>query len=136
MPKISRTQISKGILAAAVVSLAFGAVARGRDLTGVPNVISSAEEATINRSAKADRTAAVFPAEVPMRTVSLRLESLSNTSVVIRMPVTREARNPSPVPSVPAVRKSGDRKMLVACEPPVSVLAEVAKLLEPGRCVT
>lgn len=135
MPKISRTQISKGILAAAVVSLAFGAVARGRDLTGVPNVISSAE-ATINRSAKADRTAAVFPAEVPMRTVSLRLASLSNTSVVIRMPVVREARNPPPVPSVPAVRKSGDRKMLVACEPPVSVLAEVAKLLEPGRCVT
>lgn len=132
MPKISRTQISKGILAAAAVSLAFGAVAWGRDFTGVPNVISSAD-ATINRSAKADRTAAVFPAEVPMRTVSLRLERLSNTSVVIRMPVAREARNPSPVP---AVRKSGDRKMLVACEPPVSVLAEVAKLLEPGRCVT
>jgi hypothetical protein len=32
--------------------------------------------------------------------------------------------------------KSGDRKNAVACEPVVSVLTEVAKLLQPGRCVT
>jgi hypothetical protein len=30
--------------------------------------------------------------------------------------------------------KPGDRK--VACEPVVSVLTEVAKQLQPGRCVT
>jgi len=34
------------------------------------------------------------------------------------------------------VTKPGDRKMTVACEPVVSVLTEVAKLLQPGRCVT
>ena len=32
--------------------------------------------------------------------------------------------------------KSRDTKTAVACEPPVSVLTEVAKLLQPGRCVT
>ena len=31
---------------------------------------------------------------------------------------------------------SGSRKTAVACEPVVSVLTEVAKLLQPGRCVT
>jgi hypothetical protein len=34
------------------------------------------------------------------------------------------------------VKKSGDRKLAMACEPVVSVLTEVAKLLEPGRCIT
>jgi hypothetical protein len=33
-------------------------------------------------------------------------------------------------------RKPGDRKLAVACEPPVSVLTEIAKQLQPGRCVT
>jgi hypothetical protein len=32
--------------------------------------------------------------------------------------------------------KSGGQKTAVACEPVVSVLTEVAKLLQPGRCVT
>ena len=39
---------------------------------------------------------------------------------------TLQRRRPGPVAS----------KMTVACEPPVSVLTEVAKLLQPGRCVT
>jgi hypothetical protein len=34
------------------------------------------------------------------------------------------------------VKPVGEKKMATACEPPVSVLAEVAKLLQPGRCVT
>jgi hypothetical protein len=34
------------------------------------------------------------------------------------------------------VPKSFDRKLTVACEPVVSVLTEVAKQLQPGRCVT
>jgi hypothetical protein len=28
------------------------------------------------------------------------------------------------------------QRAAVACEPPVSVLTDVAKLLQPGRCVT
>jgi hypothetical protein len=38
--------------------------------------------------------------------------------------------------SAPLLTKSGDRKATVACEPPVSVLTEVAKRLQPGRCIT
>ncbi len=72
------------------------------------------------------------------RTVSLPLYGLSDTSVLVRIPVAWEARNG---PSTPLVtksgdRKSGDRKLTVACEPVVSVLTEIAKQLQPGRCVT
>src|SRR5437879_278937 len=79
----------------------------------------------------------------PTQTISLRLDALSDTSVLVRLPAAKpagqEARNgppAPPAPSAPAVTKSGDRKMTVACEPVVSVLTEVAKLLQPGRCVT
>ena len=65
------------------------------------------------------------------QTISIRLEGLSDTSILVRVPVVREARSNAFVPS--AV-KSEDRK--VACEPVVSVLTEVAKQLQPGRCVT
>jgi hypothetical protein len=50
---------------------------------------------------------------------------------VAQAPVTQEVRNPPAPPARP-----GPSKMTVACEPPVSVLTEVAKLLQPGRCVT
>jgi hypothetical protein len=49
------------------------------------------------------------------------------------MPMAREARDRAP--HSPLI-KSGVGKPLVACEPSVSVLTEVAKHLEPGRCVT
>lgn len=69
------------------------------------------------------------------RTISLRFNALSDTSVLVRVPVAKEARN---MPPAPGVKPSGDRnrRMTVACEPVVSVLTEVAKLLQPGRCVT
>lgn len=130
------SQISKGIAGALAVSLAFGAVAWGHELAGVAKDPSPAV-AGINRAAKADRMVdrtGSGTAVEPTRTISLRLDSLSDTSVLIRMPVAREARNMAPAPSV---MKAGDRKKAaVACEPPVSVLTEVAKLLQPGRCVT
>jgi len=127
------TQLSKGILAAIAISLSLGAVAWGHELIAVPSQGSAGtSEATINRSAKTDRAVAVAAAG-QTRTISLRLDALSDTSVLIRVPVAKEARN---TPTVPAIKKSGDRKVTVACEPPVSVLSEVAKMLEPGRCVT
>jgi hypothetical protein len=70
---------------------------------------------------------------VPTRTISIRLDGLSDTSVLVRVPVAMAARNSS---SAPALTKSGDRKLTVACEPVVSVLTEVARQLQPGRCVT
>jgi hypothetical protein len=47
--------------------------------------------------------------------------------------VVKETRNRPPAPGL---TKPGDRKLRVACEPVVSTLTEVAKLLQPGRCVT
>ena len=73
------------------------------------------------------------PIWIQTRTIALRLEALADTSVLVRIPVAREARN---APSGPMINKSGNRKLAVACEPMVSVLTEVAKLLQPGRCVT
>ena len=132
------SQISKAILGALAISVACGAVqlAFGHDLTGMGPAASAAPETGINRAAKADRDA-VKPASAQTQTVTLRVNGMPDTSVLVRVPAAKEsikeeARN-RPVPSM---MKSGDRKTAVACEPVVSVLTEVAKLLQPGRCVT
>ena len=75
-------------------------------------------------------SAKVAPGQV--RTIALRFKELTDTSVLVRVPVAKEEVRNRPV----APLKSGKSKNAVACEPPVSVLTEVAKLLEPGRCVT
>ena len=136
---------TKGIFGAAVLSLTFAAVAYGRDLMqqdGNSSLNPTQSEAagipaTINRAAKADRATRAGGSALQTRTVALRLNDLANTSVMIRVPVTREsvARE---IPHAPAslLIKSGENKPPVACEPPVSVLTEVAKKLRPGRCVT
>ena len=138
------SQIAKGIFGAGAISLALGVVplAFGDDLADRWQAVAGGSEAAVNRAAKADRAAGVAAPAVPTRTISLRLDSLSDTSVLVRIPVAKtvenkpvekEARN---TPAAPALIKSGDRKPTVACEPVVSVLTEVAKLLQPGRCVT
>ena len=126
------TQLSRGILAAAAISLSLGAVAWGHDRVTGPQAAVGAPETAINRIAKTDR-AATLPAPVQTRTIALRLEALADTSVLVRIPVATAVRN---APSAPMINKSGVRKLAVACEPVVSVLTEVAKLLQPGRCVT
>jgi hypothetical protein len=131
------SQILKGILGALAISVTFGAVqlASGRDLIAGQKLIGAAPETGVNRAAKADRGALV-PASAKTETISFKLDSLDETSVVIRIPVTRnEARSRPTAP--PALTKSEQqRKPTVACEPVVSVLTEVAKRLQPGRCVT
>ena len=132
------SQISRAIFGALAISVACGAVqlAFGHDLTGIPEIASAAPEAGINRAAKADRDAVKFAPQ--SQTIALRLDGLPDTSVLVRVPAAREslkdeARNR---PTAPSMMKSGDRKNAVACEPVVSVLTDVAKLLQPGRCVT
>jgi len=116
------SQLSRGIFAALAISLTCGAVqlASGRDLTRGPqssvNAPQTASNISINRTAKADRLAPVAGSAVSTQTISLRLDALADTSILVRMPAAKEARNGS--------------------EPVVSVLTEVAKLLQPGRCVT
>jgi hypothetical protein len=138
MSQKSRNAFSKGILGGFSLALTFGAVqfASGSDLGGSQQAPLQAafvtpESATINRAAKADRAAGVAGSAAQTRTVLLRLTGLPDTSVLLRVPLVEEARNGSS-----SLRKSGDRKTTLACEPVVSVLTEVAKQLEPGRCVT
>lgn len=132
--------LAKGIFGAALLSLTCAAVASGRDLIqrdGAGQLGSGPSDqagisATINRAAKADRAALAKGSTRQTQTVALRLNDLANTSVMIRVPVARN------VPRAPAslLIKSGESKHTIACEPAVSVLTEVAKQLQPGRCVT
>ena len=149
------SQLSKGIFGAIALTLTFGAIhlASGRDL-GRPDSLAKISLAqfgplsispfssasaqlspatAVNRVGKTDRAALIPVSERRSRTISLRLNTLPETSVLIRMPMAREARDRAP--HSPLI-KSTIGKPMVACEPSVSVLTEVAKHLEPGRCVT
>jgi hypothetical protein len=133
-------QISTAIVGALAVVLPLGAMhlPSGRQLA----VQADATVATVvNRTAKSDRgSVRKMPAEG--RTVSIRLESLPNASVVIQLPERRpllveergaKLRKPH-TGRAPAASES--RRRTIACEPVVSVLTEVAKQLQPGRCIT
>ena len=130
------SQIFKAILAALAITAGFGAVqfASGHDLTGGWQLAATAPAADINRAAKADRVM-LRAAPGQTETITIRNVGLEDTSVVVRVPVTEVARNRPAVPARPAASNKPS-KTAVACEPPVSVLTEVAKLLQPGRCVT
>ena len=90
----------------------------------------------IDREAKSDRLTG--PTRVGAgRTVLLRVEGLTDTSVLLRIPAAaeNETRNLAPASSFGKPSDPKTRKML-ACEPVVSVLTDVAKLLQPGKCIT
>jgi hypothetical protein len=137
------SHISTGILGAVAVSLTLGAIqfASGSDL-GSSNT-TQADSSPVNRTTKADR---LTPAPAPVsayqgQTLSFRINSLADTSVLMRLtPVRVKLQAVSAAPSNVATFSArpfiSQRKVAVACEPVVSVLTEVAKLLEPGRCVT
>ena len=134
------SQIFKAILATLAVSATFGAVqlASGHDLTGSWELVSAEPAGEINRGAKADRVA-LKAARSPSQTITIRRLSLPDTSVVVRLPVAQMPGTPAPKNegrNRPEPSKPAATKRAIACEPPVSVLTEVAKLLEPGRCVT
>jgi hypothetical protein len=137
------SQIFKAFFVALATLVTLGAVqfASGHDLMGRRELASNEPAGEINRSAKTDR-GALRVAPSRSETITTRNVGLEDTSVVVRIPVvqapvvrapvaTEEGRNPPAAPARP-----GASKMTVACEPPVSVLTEVAKLLQPGRCVT
>jgi hypothetical protein len=67
---------------------------------------------------------------LPSSTMSFQVPALENTVIVARIPAV-------------AARRAGTSNALssawhspVACEPPVSVLTNVAKFLGPSHCVT
>src|SRR5262245_11189366 len=138
------SQKSKVIFAALAAAATLGAVqiaageaASAANLADRFQALSDPQGAAgINRTAKTDREPKVLAANEG-RTVLLKVESLADTSVLVRIPVQKEARNLPRTPA-PAAKPASEKakKMTVACEPVVSVLTEVAKLLQPGKCVT
>jgi hypothetical protein len=130
------SQIHKAFLGAVAITFALGAaqLASGHDLADRWQAVPADKPGhTINRSGKADRLAEIKQAAVPTRTVSMRPNELADTSVLLRVPAVIETGNAKP-PTL--LQKQGRNKPTIACEPMVSSLTEVAKLLQPGRCVT
>ncbi|MBR1271469.1 hypothetical protein JQ629_28690 [Bradyrhizobium sp. AUGA SZCCT0222] len=137
------SQIHKGIFGSLAIALTLGAgavqLAFAHDLIGSRQATAAAPETGVNRAGKSDR-ASVPAAAGQTQTIVLRHDGVADTSVLVRVPVAKAVRNetrngPAPTPTPPAT-KPAPRKIAVACEPPVSVLTDVAKLLQPGRCVT
>jgi len=142
------SQIQKVFLGAVAIAATLGVVqvgavqlASGHDLAdrwqAVADEPGHADKPghDVNRSSKADRLADIKQAEVPTRTVSMRLNDLADTSVLLRVPAVIETGNAKPPVLLPS-QKQDPKKPTIACEPMVSSLTEVAKLLQPGRCVT
>ncbi|MBW7974550.1 hypothetical protein [Bradyrhizobium sp. BR 10289] len=127
------SQIHKAFFGAVAITFALGAaqLASGHDLADRWQAVADQPGHNVNRSAKSDRLADLKPG-VPTRTVSMRLNELADTSVVMRVPAAIETGNAKP----PTLLQKQGRKPAIACEPMVSALTEVAKLLQPGRCVT
>lgn len=149
-------QMTSGILGAVAAALALGAVqlevAAGNDLLGPRRLVSqdsfqNAAQQTpapntfgVNRAAKADRgEMPALPASQSV-TLSFGLANTPATSIVTRVP-TRDAATPPPV--APAAAENSQAKniapramRMVACEPSVSTLTQVARQLGASRCVT
>jgi len=127
------SQISKGILAACAIALSLGAAqfASGEDLT-VGMRTAGIPDQGVNRAAKTDRAALVAEVAAPTQTIAIHVDRLPDTSILVRIPLNHEAHTSAPA----QFEFRGERKMAVACEPVVSVLTEIAKRLQPGRCVT
>jgi hypothetical protein len=131
------------VLSAIAAALSVGAVqlASGHDLTGgLLNPASTSS--SVNRSAKADRAQAL-PSVGQTKTIALHLSQFADTSFLLRVPAAqapaaRDTTGTTASPSQPVIKSDGakDMKRPVACEPSVSILTEIAKSLQPGRCVT
>ncbi len=122
-----------GILGAIAVSATLGAaqLASGHDLTSGLRAFSPAPAAGVNRAGKADRGVSVALSSAPTQTISIHVDRFADTSLLVRIPRPQNAHK-----TAPALIKSEERKPTLACEPVVSVLTDVAKHLQPGRCVT
>lgn len=136
------SQIQKVFLGALAIATTLGAMqlASGHDLADRWQAVADKSDKpghNVNRTGKADRLAEVKPAAIPTRTVSMRLNDLADTSVLLRVPAVIETGNAKPPVLLQNQKKQqGRNKPTIACEPMVSSLTEVAKLLQPGRCVT
>jgi len=157
------SHIHKGILSAAAILLSFGAAqfASGEDFTVGMRTAGIPDQA-IDRSGKTDRAPILAEPAAPTQTISIHVDQVPGTSVLVRIPAAREEQrgkdqgratpdsasqsstnqgstNQGSAPegdAAPAARQTKDQRRTVACEPVVSVLTEIAKRLQPGRCIT
>jgi hypothetical protein len=129
---VRMSRLTIGILGAIGVSLSVGAAqfALGGDLSRAEPG-RAADDILVNRAAKSDRgVRAASPAET--RTVALQLTGFSDRSFLVRVPIANGVGKRQS----PSVIKPGNPRLMVACEPVVSMLLDVARQLPPGRCVT
>jgi hypothetical protein len=130
-------QLASGILGAAAATLAFSTVhlevpAKGDQRQ--PSAIVRADAGPqIERAGKGDR---LTTPSVPGSnlTVSFQLPG-ADSSVMMRVPLPAGGSATDHIAPPPVDRASTGKRM-VACEPSVSVLTPVAKLLQPSRCIT
>ena len=148
------SHICKGIFGAAAIVLSFGAVqfASGEDLTVGMRTAGIPDQA-IDRSGKTDRAPVLAEPAAPTQTISIHVDKVPGTSVLVRIPIARDdqggkdqgrategsasqgsAPEGNAAPAAQQVKEP--RKATMACEPVVSVLTEIAKHLQPGRCIT
>lgn len=138
-------RILPSLLGVAAATLALSGVhlemASGNDLGsfgarhGDAVLIAPGSAPEINREAKGDRDMIAAPSRQSLRTVSVQVDQLAHTSVLIRVPADQVRGENSPAPVIKPAKPAQSRKM-VACEPMVSGLTEIAKVLDSGRCVT
>lgn len=123
-------QVSAGFLAGLAVTLSLGAV--HLESGDQHAAVYDAAAASVHRAVKSD-LGIIHAPNASGRTVSVRLPSMS---IVFRLPDPgQEARDRGAKRGLqrsPAARV----KRTIACEPVVSTLTDVAKRLQPGRCVT
>jgi hypothetical protein len=130
------SQIVRGILGAIAITGTLGAaqLAVGEDLghAGLMQQASVAAPAPqdVNRSGKADR-AGISGDVQPGQTFAV---TLIGQSVLVRIPKEQADGAAGSAPAA-TTKPAMAPKRIVACEPVVSVLTEVAKQLQPGRCV-
>lgn len=143
------SHFSNGILGTLAAAITLGAIqfASGNDLAnGARNDIAQRAiedraggielggQSSVNRSAKADRFAGGARASGQDKTLSFQVDQMPNTLVLIRISTATR------VETVGAAGRGSKavsaRKSTLACEPVVSILTDVAKVLEPGRCLT
>jgi hypothetical protein len=129
-------QVSAAVLGALAVVLPLGAAHLASDLSSGNDIA----DAVVNRGVKADR-GIVRLSPMEGRTVSIRLESLPDTSIVFRIPGSYRLEAGDRVTKRLTKRDTGRApatqvRRTIACEPVVSVLTDIAKQLQPGRCVT
>ncbi|ABD89553.1 hypothetical protein [Rhodopseudomonas palustris] len=132
MAKILHAVLGFGAI---TVGLGVAQLALGSDLGVATQARDQTLTIAVNRSAKSDRiVTASTAATANTRTLSFRVVGQPDLSVALRIPADQrnEARLNRPSQFAPATRP----KRMVACEPVVSVLTEIAKQLQPGRCLT